>query len=315
MENKLIHSLISVVVPCYNEEKVLDEFYKQVTQKLQAITTNYEIIFVNDGSKDNTQNIILTLSKLDSHIKFIEFSRNFGHQSALKAGLDLAKGDAVISMDSDLQHPPELLQTFIEKWQEGFEIVYTQRKSSKENSFFKNITSTFFYKILNYLSDTNFEDGIADFRLLDKKVIELIKQSKENNLFLRGYISWIGFKNYKIEYSPNARFAGTTKYSLKKMLSLAVNGITSFSIKPLRISVLAGSFISFLAFLYSMFSLYQYFFGNSVITGWTSVIISVLFIGGIQLIMLGIMGEYLGKLFEQTKQRPDYIITNTNLHV
>jgi dolichol-phosphate mannosyltransferase len=211
-------------------------------------------------------------------------------------------------MDADLQHPPELIPVFIEKWKEGYHIVYTQREKSPSNSYFKNFSSSFFYKLMNWLSDVEFEEGTADFRLLDKQVVSLIRQSSETNLFLRGYINWLGFKRFKIVYKPNERFAGTTKYSLKKMVNLAISGITAFSIKPLQMAVYLGLTISLFAFLYALYAFYMYFFGQKVISGWTSVILSILFVGGAQLTILGIIGQYLGYALMQVKKRPDYII-------
>jgi dolichol-phosphate mannosyltransferase len=310
---KEIEGTISIIIPCFNEESNLSEIYSRLLLTLNSNSIRYEIIFINDGSQDDTSLILERLSKQDKHTHFITFSRNFGHQAALKAGLDFCTGEAAISMDADLQHPPEMIPKFVEKWRDGYDIVYTQRQPSKDTSFLKRILSLYFYKLMNSLSDISFDNGIADFRLLDRKVIDMIKNTPESNLFLRGYISWIGFKTFKIIYQPNKRFTGTTKYSYRKMMSLAVNGITSFSIKPLRISILLGIAISTLTFFYSIYAIIMYMFNDKTISGWTSVILSILFIGGIQLLMLGIIGQYLGNLFMQAKHRPDYIIQDKSI--
>ncbi len=303
---------LSVVIPCYNEEGNIPVIYEKLSEQLSKYT-NYEIIFIDDGSSDNSLSAIKNLSGQNSKVKYISFSRNFGHQPALKAGLDNSTGDCVISMDADMQHPPELIDLLIEKWKEGYDVVYTIRNNEERISLFKKLTSKYFYRILNTLSNTEIQEGAADFRLLDKKVVDVIKALKENYLFVRGLIFWVGFKQTMIEYKPNQRFSGTTKYSVKKMMHFAASGITAFSTKPLKISIILGFIIAFIAFIYALFAMYASIFTNRAIPGWTSVIVSVLFIGGIQLIMIGILGEYLGKLFMENKRRPNYIISEMNL--
>ena len=298
---------ISIVIPTYNEEGNIET----IVEKLISILSNYsdyEIIFVDDGSEDNTLKVLKKLQKQEKSIKYISFSRNFGHQFALKAGMDFSSGDCVISLDADLQHPPGLIPSLIDKWQEGYEIVYTIRNDDPKLSFLKRKSARIFYKIINSLSNIKIDQGTADFRLLDRSVVDILININEYSLFLRGIISWLGFRSYGIHYLPGERFWGKTKYSTKKMISFAINGITSFSIKPLRISILLGSFISVASFCYGLFAILLKFFTDKAITGWTSLLISVLFIGGIQLIILGIIGEYLGKLFIQSKGRPNYII-------
>jgi dolichol-phosphate mannosyltransferase len=263
---------------------------------------------VDDGSKDETLEEIKVLWKQNSNIDFISFSRNFGHQQAIKAGIDHADADAVITMDADLQHPPELIPEFIKFWEQGFDVINSRNSYIKNQSLFKKITSKSFYALLNLLSYVKIESGTADFRLIDKKVLKQLRKLNEQNLFLRGTIPWLGFKQFTIEYSPDERKFGQTKYTLQKMFSLAVAGITSFSIKPLRISIIFGLILSVLAIVYMMYALYIGLFTDKAIEGWTSVIVSVLFIGGLQLLMLGIIGEYLGKLFLENKKRPTYII-------
>ncbi len=303
---------LSVVLPCYNEEGNIISIHSELSKTLHNIPT-YEIIFVNDGSSDNTLKNIKSLSEKDQRIKYISFSRNFGHQNALKAGMDKATGDCVISMDSDMQHPPHLIHEMINKWQEGFEVVYTIRKESQNLAFIKKLTSKLFYRLLNSLTYINISDGAADFRLLDRKVINELKNYHENYLFLRGLIAWIGFKQVSIEYTEESRLSGDTKYTFRKMLNFALAGITSFSIKPLRLSIAFGVIIAGFAFIYAIFAIYQVLFTNKTVPGWSSILVSVLFLGGIQLIMIGILGEYLGKLFLENKRRPNYIISESNI--
>jgi dolichol-phosphate mannosyltransferase len=305
---------ISIIVPCFNEEESLKTFNLTL---IKALPENYlyEIIYVNDGSKDNTLKIILDLAKENLNIKYISFSRNFGHQNALKAGYDFASGDCAISLDADLQHPPKVIPELINKWEEGFEIVNTIRNDHDSISFTKKISSGIFYKIMRKLSDVNIENGMADFRLIDKKVLKQLKLFPENFLFFRGIIPWMGFKQTIVQFKANERFAGTTKYTFKKMLKFATTGVTSFSVKPLRLSIYLGATFAFLAFLYGIYITYIYIFTNKAVTGWTSVILSILFVGGINLLMLGIIGEYLGKLFIENKRRPNYLISDTNLEV
>lgn len=305
---------ISVIIPVFNESGNIIP----LTTKLNKVLNEYpnrQLLFIDDGSTDDTLQILRQLHQQDNRIQYISFSRNFGHQHALRCGIDHADGNCVISMDGDLQHPPELIPEMIKKWQEGFDIVYTQRIEEQGIKSFKKLTSALFYKLMNSLSDVTIEPGTADFRLLDARVASLIRNSHEQNLFIRGFVSWLGFKQYKITYSPAPRHSGTTKYSFRKMLSFALNGITSFSIKPLRFSIFAGIFISIMAFVYAMYAIILYlFYPEKAVPGWASVLVSVLFIGGIQLLFLGVLGEYLGKLFMQAKQRPGYIIKETSTH-
>lgn len=303
------NSKISIVIPTFNEEGNIEVLYSQLKDVLSQLSiTNFEIIYVNDGSSDDSLEKIKALSQKDERVKFISFSRNFGHQNALKAGLDHAQGDAVISMDADLQHPPLLISEMIRLWQDGNQVVYSIRKDGKELSFFKKTTSKLFYKLVNYLSDTKLEEGTADFRLLDKKVVKALRNYNESNLFFRGIIPTLGFKQIGIPYQPQERFSGTTKYSFSKMLKFALTGITSSSAKPLYFSIYLGLFFAAIAFLYGIYAIYISIFTNDAVHGWTSLIASILFIGGLQLIMMGIVGVYLGKLFTQSKNRPNYII-------
>lgn len=308
----ILSKKISVVVPCFNESDGIREFYKVITSVIEN-KYNYEIILVDDGSKDHTLKIIRELAQEDNHIKYISFSRNFGHQNAVKAGLDHASGDAVISLDADLQHPPQLIPQLIDKWQEGYEVVYTIREEHESISLMKKMTSRFFYKISNSLSETKVEPGAADFRLLDRKVVDAIKQMPENYLFLRGIIAWVGFKQYAIKYKANERFAGESKYTFNKMVKFASTGITSFSTKPLKISIYLGTAFALLAFAFAIYALIIYAFTDNAIQGWASIVIGIMFFSGINLLMLGIIGEYLGKMFIENKRRPNYIVGETNI--
>jgi len=305
---------INFVIPVYNEESNLLEIYNRINSLTMLKEFDYDFIFVNDGSTDNSLEKIKGLKSSDNKIKFISLSRNFGHQCALKAGIDHANGDIVIMMDADLQHPPELINEMLLKWSEGYNIITTKRIDKIKLPLFKRITSRIFYRLLNFASGLKLDPGSADFRLIDNKVASVIKKTTDVEIFFRGYISWVGFKQYQIQYNSGERFSGKSKYSIKKMMHFAINGITSFSIKPLRIAVLLGLLFSLSAFLYALYALYMVIFTDKTIQGWASLIISILFLGGIQLIVTGILGEYLGKLYMQVKGRPSYIIDETSLN-
>jgi dolichol-phosphate mannosyltransferase len=305
---------ISIVIPTYCEEGNIVELYEQLQSELtKSEIHSFEIIYVNDGSIDNSLEKIKELAIRDERVKYIHFSRNFGHQNALRAGLDFAKGEAVISMDADLQHPPELIPTLIDFWRAGNKVVYTKRKDKNDLSFFKKLTSKMFYKLVNYLSETKLEEGTADFRLLDRSVVEALKNFNENNLFYRGIIPGLGFRQHGIDYIPNVRFSGNTKYTFSKMVRFALTGITSSSAKPLYFSIYLGAFLALCSFFYALYAIYVSLFTTEAVAGWTSTIASILFIGGIQLMMLGIVGIYLGKLFSESKKRPNYIIEESNI--
>lgn len=299
---------ISIVIPAYNEEGNLSEIRKAIDYVFHNLPNyKYEIIFVNDGSRDRTQVFLEEMSLSFQEVRYIEFSRNFGHQYAVKAGLDLADGNAVISMDADLQHPPALIPEMIRKWEEGYDIVYTIRKYPKSISRFKRSTSDFFYRILSKLSDVELEKGSSDFRLLDASVIDVIRDGTESDVFLRGLVKWVGFRQYAISFVAGERFAGESKYSLGKMFRFAFTGITAFSVKPLYLAAYLGFFFSLVSLLYIPYVIYS-FMNHSEISGWASLIMTVVFFGGVQLIILGILGIYMGKIFKQIKGRPNYII-------
>ena len=304
---------ISIVIPAYNEEGNLMPVYqriKSVLEKMQAY--GFEIIFVNDGSRDNTQSRLEEMVLDFPEIKYIEFSRNFGHQPAVKAGMDYADGNAIISMDGDLQHPPELIPQMVKKWEQGYDIVYTIRSYPKEISYFKRKTSNLFYRFLSQISDVDLTNGGgSDFRLIDSSVAQVMKNLKEDDLFLRGLTSWMGFKQTGIEFVAGERFSGQSSYDLKKMLKFAFTGITSFSVKPLYLATYLGFIFSSLSLLYIPYVLYA-FLTKTEISGWASLIMTIVFFGGVQLIILGILGIYLGKIFKQVKGRPNYIIRSRN---
>ncbi len=304
--------MISIVIPAYNESGNIAAITRKVSEQAEKIG-QYEIIFVDDGSTDTTLEEIKAVAQNNTSVKYLSFSRNFGHQKAVKAGLDYAEGDCVISMDADLQHPPELINELINKWQEGYDVVYTVRKDMRSVGFFKKTTSRIFYKLISQISDIDIPLGASDFRLLDKKVVEELRKLKENFLFIRGVVSWLGYKQTNIEYEVQERYAGSTKYTLKRMISFAIQGITSFSIAPLRIAIVVGFIVSIAAFIYTSYALFAKYYLHTTIPGWTSILISVLFLGGIQLITLGVIGEYLGKMFIENKNRPNYIINEKKL--
>jgi len=303
---------VSVIVPVFNEEGCLLTLVSRVVMIIEKYS-DYEILFIDDGSRDNTLTVLRKLHAGNKKINFLSFSRNFGHQNALRAGTLYASGDCIISLDGDLQHPPELIPDLITKWKEGFDIVYTIRKDEKKIPVPKRVMSVLFYKLMNAISDMNFEHGEADFRLLDKNAAAELNNLNENAIFFRGMVKWLGFEQIGIEYTPDDRTWGKTKYSRKKMFALAISGITSFSIKPLRISTIIGISIAFLSILYGIYALYIKFFTDNSIEGWTSVFFMVTFIGGIQLIILGIIGEYIGNIFLESKKRPHYIIEEDSL--
>ncbi|MDO5106393.1 glycosyltransferase family 2 protein [Capnocytophaga sp.] len=310
MQNKQI----DIVIPCYNESGnfcVLYDTIHKVFSGKNLENYTYRLIFVNDGSSDNSLEELQKLSNQHKNVKYISFSRNFGHQLAVKAGLDHATGDAVISMDADMQHPPHLIPELIKKWEEGYQVVGTLRTYGEEIDSKKKRTSKYFYKVLNLISDVEIQEGSADFRLLDKAVVEVVKTMRENEPFLRGMVPWVGFSQTYIPYVAQKRFSGETKYTVKKMLKLALTGVTAFSVKPLYFAVYLGFTFSMLGLLYVPYVLWSFISGTEI-SGWASLIMTIVFFGGVQLIILGIIGIYIGKIFKQTKERPNYIIQEKN---
>lgn len=308
MSDKVMHS---VVVPMYNEELVVLETYKRLKQVMDSVQEPYEIVFVNDGSRDKTAAIISEICETDKNIKFVDFSRNFGHQVAITAGMDFAEGDTIVVIDGDLQDPPEVIPKMIEKWKEGFDVVYGKRTERKGETFFKKFTSKAFYRFLRKMTDVDIPVDTGDFRLIDRKVCDALKRINEKNRYIRGLISWLGFKQSAVEFSRDKRFAGETKYPLKKMLRFAFDAITSFSYKPLKLASYAGMFLSLFSFIYLLIVLYQRVFTNKAIQGWASTMAVSLFFNGIVLLILGIIGEYIGRIYDEAKGRPLYVIRQT----
>ena len=299
--------LLSVVIPVYNEEKVLDKLFTRLLPVIEKY--NYELIFVNDGSKDNTADLIKKRAKKNGRIKLISFQRNFGHQIALSCGYDYAKGDCVVSLDADLQDPPEVIDKMIAKWRQGFKIVYGQRLDRETDSFFKRTTADLFYKLINYLSDVKLPKHVADFRLLDRDVVDFLKKLPEKSRFLRGLVAWPGYESAVVQYKRDHRAAGKTHYSLTKMINFALEGIISFSAKPLYLATYLGFFsavIGGVGILYAVVG--RIFFSQYWVTGWTALFVSIMFMGGVQLITIGIIGEYIGKIYKELQNRPLYLV-------
>ena len=304
---------ISIIIPAYNEEKNLTAIHQKLQNVFSELSNySYEIIFVNDGSNDGTQEKLEELATQFSEIKFIEFSRNFGGQVALKAGLDNACGDAAITLDADLQHPPELIPEMISKWENGCDIINMTRTYSTNTSLFKRKSSDYFYLILSKISDIEMKKGESDFKLIDKSVLKVIKRFNEDSLFLRGLYRWIGFKQIYIQYESAERNAGETNYNSTKLFRLAISGITSFSEKPLHIATYLGILFTVLSVVFFTFDVVTSLIYNRAISGWSSIIVAIVFFGGMQMSILGIIGLYIGKVFKQVKDRPSYIVRNKN---
>jgi dolichol-phosphate mannosyltransferase len=298
----------SIVVPVYNEEEVIHETYRRLTEVMRSTKEAYELLFVNDGSRDRTAEIIKAYSEQDSAVVLLDFARNFGHQIAITAGMDHARGEAVVVIDADLQDPPELILEMIEKWKQGFDVVYAKRTKRKGETYFKKQTAAMFYRFLRAMTDIDIPLDTGDFRLLDRKVCNQMNSIQEKNRFVRGLVSWVGFKQIAVEYERDERLAGESKYPLKKMLKLSMDGITSFSYKPLKLASYAGVTLSGIGFIYLLVVLYLKLFTDSTITGWSSLIVIQLFFSGIILIILGMIGEYIGRIYDETKNRPLYIV-------
>lgn len=310
MQKKL---LVSVVAPVYNEEKVVGEFYSRATSAMRRLPGeyDYELLFVDDGSRDDSLKILNSLQAADPRVRIVSFSRNFGHQLAITAGIDNAAGDAVVMIDCDLQDPPEVILDMVAKWREGYNVVYGVRRHRQGESFFKLLTASAFYRVINSLSSVDLPVDSGDFRLMDRKVVNVLKQIREENRYIRGLVTWIGFKQSSVLYNRDARLAGETKFSLKKMLKFAMDGITSFSEKPLVISAFLGVVITSIAFALAMYIVVSKFlFPGTLIQGWASMIVIVLFLGGVQLLSVGVIGQYIGRIYVEVKKRPLYIISD-----
>lgn len=308
-ESRRESSLLSVVIPCYNEEEVIGETIKRLSGFCASLADlDVELIFVDDGSKDRTLALLKDFAAEDARIKLICFARNFGHQIAVTAGIDAARGDAVVLIDADLQDPPEVILQMAEKWREGYDVVYGTRTERQGESRFKLATARGFYRLLNRLSEVPIPLDTGDFRLMSRDVVNTLKAMPERDRFLRGMVSWVGFKQIALPYRRAERFAGESKYPLRKMIRFATDGILSFSSKPLQISVAMGMVSASLAILGIFYTLAMRLFTDIWVEGWTALMIAVLFLGGVQLISVGILGEYIGRIYNELKGRPLYVV-------
>ena len=301
--------LLSVVVPCYNEQEVIGETVRQLQEFCSAVDDlDVELLFVDDGSRDDTRKLLRGFAKADPRIKVVGFARNFGHQVAVTAGIDAARGDAVVLIDADLQDPPAVVHQMIAKWREGYDVVYGTRTERAGESAFKIATARAFYRLLNRLSDVPIPLDTGDFRLMSRAVVDTLRAMPERDRFVRGMVSWVGFRQVALPYRRAERFAGETKYPLRKMLRFATDGILSFSTKPLQLSVAMGMVSALLALVGIVYALSLRLFTSIWVEGWTALMIAVLFIGGVQLISIGILGEYIGRIYNEIKRRPLYVV-------
>jgi dolichol-phosphate mannosyltransferase len=304
---------ISFVIPCYNEEESLAALYTELVKLFTEIERKYnvEVIMVNDGSRDKTQDMLFDIHSKDKRFKVINFSRNFGHQVAVTAGLDYAKGDAVVIMDADLQDPPNVVFEMIKKWEEGYEVVYGQRKEREGESMFKRFTAYVFYRILDSLAEVRIPKDTGDFRLMDQKVVDAVRKFREKNRFLRGIVAYVGFKQTAVLFDRPGSIRSVTHYPLRKMIRLALDGITSFSTFPLKVISTIGFSVSLLSLLGIVYAVYQkVMYPDITVAGWTFTVIAIFFIGGVQMLMLGILGTYIGRIYSEVQNRPLYIVSS-----
>lgn len=304
---------LSIIIPIYNEEANIEDLYNRLRGVIEPMELRYEFIFVNDGSRDLSLTLIHNLTRRDKNVRYIDFSRNFGHQIAVTAGLDMAIGAAVVIIDADLQDPPELIPQLYQKLQEGYEVVYAKRRSRRGESAAKRFTARLFYRILASITHISIPVDTGDFRIVSRKVVDALKQMPEQNKFIRGQISWIGYRQTYLEYDRAERAGGATGYTYRKMIRLALDGITGFSDAPLKVATIGGFVVSGVAFSVMLFTLYARFVTGNYEPGWASLMVSILFLGGIQLIAVGIIGEYIARLSANVRQRPLYIISETNI--
>ncbi|MGB0389336.1 MAG: glycosyltransferase family 2 protein, partial [Ardenticatenaceae bacterium] len=309
-DEPLMQPVLSVVVPIFNEEQVIPEMYRRMTSVLEGIGEPYELVLVNDGSRDRSGELLHDLHLRDPHVRVINFARNFGHQIAITAGMDYAQGAAVVVIDSDLQDPPEVIAEMVEKWREGYHVVYGVRTEREGESWFKLTTANLFYRLINSMTSVDIPLDAGDFRLMDRAVIQTLRAMREKRRYMRGLSAWVGFKQTPLPYKREARFAGETKYPLKKMLRFATDGVTNFSLLPLQFATWMGFASAFLALVGLIIAFFGRLIWPDVLFGQATTLVSVLFIGGVQLISLGIIGEYLGRIYEEVKGRPLYIVGN-----
>lgn len=304
-----MNGLISIVIPVYNEDANMQPLYDRICHIFTDITNPYELILINDGSSDGTLEAIEALAAQYPNVKGIHFSRNFGHQAALSAGYHYASGDAVICMDGDLQHPPELIPELIRLWKEGYEVVYTIRSETDGVSLFKRLSSKLFYKIIRKLFKVNLQEGAADFRLIDRKVVDAFNGLTERGRFIRALIPWLGFKSTAVHFSAEKRMHGQSKYSVRRMLQFAVDGIISFSDIPLRMAIQVGVLLSIFTFLYLIYVIVTTLVFRETVSGWASLMSLMLFMFGVNLVALGIIGQYISRIYEESKNRPLYVVS------
>ena len=304
---------ISIVVPVYNEEENIEHFVLSVEAVMEKLPYAYEILFIDDGSRDRSREILLELGKKDTHVQSIFLARNSGHQLALTCGTDHADGDAVITMDGDMQHPPELLPVLLAQWETGYDIVQTVRLTTEGVSLFKRLTSKYYYRLLNAMTDVEIQEGGSDFRLMDRKAVLALRRYREHARFIRGIVGAMGFRKTTVEFVAHERFAGRSKFSLHKMISFALDGILAYSVQPLRAAFYVGVFSALLAVLIFLHVLYETLSGETV-PGWSTIVVCGLFFGGMQMMMLGICGEYIARILQEVKNRPLYLIAYDNRH-
>lgn len=303
--------MYSIVVPVFNEEEVIQVTYSLLTKVMEQTGQTYELIFVNDGSKDRTMDILTQAALIDSSVRVIDFSRNFGHQVAITAGMDAARGQAIVVIDADLQDPPELIVNMIELWNQGYDVVYAKRRGREDETVFSQFMTKMYYRILKGLTKVDVPLDTGDFLLIDRKVNEAMKTFQERNRFVRGLVSWVGFKQIQLEYDRKERFAGRTKYSLRKMMRLSVDGVTAFSDKPLKMASYAGVFISCISFVSLIVTICLKLFTDNTVSGWALIVSIILLLNGIILMILGVMGEYIGRIYDESRGRPLYIVKET----
>jgi len=310
MNKKEQKKILSIVSPAYNEAENLGEFYSRVINATDNLNLEIEIIYINDGSQDSTIDIITKQRQIDNRITIIDLSRNFGKEIALTAGLDYSSGDAVIVIDADLQDPPELIPKLVEKWREGYDVVNAKRIKRKGESLLKKVMSYIYYRLLFYLSDINVPKDTGDFRLLNKNALDALLKLREKHRYMKGLFVWVGFKQKEIEYEREARFKGKTKWGFFSLFNLAFDGLTSFSIMPLRLASTIGFLSALIGFFYGAVIFFKTLFFHEPVAGFTSLVVLVTFFGGIQLLSIGIIGEYIGRIFNETKNRPLYVVKN-----
>lgn len=299
---------LSIVIPIFNEEEVIPQLHQRLTEVMGALGDPYELVFVDDGSRDKSFSLLKELAERDMHVQVVKFSRNFGHQIAITAGMDQAAGEAVVVIDADLQDPPELIGEMVKKWREGYDVVYAVRERREGDTWFKRATAAVFYRLLRQITHVDIPVDTGDFRLMSRRSIEAMKLFSERNRFVRGLVSWIGFRQTGVTFVRAERFAGETKYPLKKMVKFALDGIVSFSFLPLQLATYFGFIASGLSFLGILWVLYLRYFTTEAITGWASTMTIVLFLGGVQMITLGVIGEYIGRIYDEVKRRPLYLV-------